>query len=112
MPSSRRSRCASGVGAASPPWAWPAGRRVVGAAGVGGIAWHVARELEARTGKESRAVVLGHLQRGGGPTTYDRLLALRFGAAAVRHLVEGASSGMVGVAGDRIVLASLDEAAA
>ena len=79
---------------------------------LGGIAEHVTRELEARTGKESRALVLGHLQRGGGPTTFDRLLALRLGAAAVRDLVEGATSGMVGVSGDRIALASLDEAAA
>jgi len=51
---------------------------------LGGIAELVAREISARTGKETRTVVLGHLQRGGAPTTFDRLLALRFGAAAVR----------------------------
>jgi 6-phosphofructokinase 1 len=79
---------------------------------LGGIAERVARELAKRTGKETRSLVLGHLQRGGGPTTHDRLLALRFGAAAVRFIVEGAVSGMVGQKGDRIVLASLDEAAA
>jgi len=44
----------------------------------------VAREIEQRTGKETRSLTLGHLQRGGTPTTFDRLLALRFGAAAVR----------------------------
>jgi 6-phosphofructokinase 1 len=51
---------------------------------LGGIAERIAQEIEERTGKETRTVVLGHLQRGGMPTTFDRLLALRFGAAAVR----------------------------
>jgi len=51
---------------------------------LGGIAERVARELSERTGKESRSVTLGHLQRGGMPTTYDRLISLRFGAAAIR----------------------------
>ena len=84
-----------------------------GFAQFGGIAEQVARELAVRTGKETRAMVLGHLQRGGGPTTFDRLLrALRLGTAAVRHLVEGASSGMVAVRGGKIELASLEEEAA
>lgn len=51
---------------------------------LGGIADQVADELSERTGKESRSVVLGHLQRGGSPSTYDRLISLRFGAAAIR----------------------------
>jgi 6-phosphofructokinase 1 len=51
---------------------------------LGGIGEVVAREIGQRTGKETRSVVLGHLQRGGSPTTFDRLLGLRFGAAAVR----------------------------
>jgi phosphofructokinase-like protein len=51
---------------------------------LGGIADLVAHEIEHRTGKETRSLTLGHLQRGGTPTTFDRLLALRFGAAAVR----------------------------
>lgn len=51
---------------------------------LGGIADKVANELSERTGQESRSVVLGHLQRGGSPTTYDRLISLRFGAAAIR----------------------------
>ncbi len=55
---------------------------------LGGISVRVAREIQERTGKETRTVVLGHLQRGGGPTTFDRLLALRFGAAAVRMVAE------------------------
>lgn len=55
---------------------------------LGGIADRVADELSDRTGKESRSVVLGHLQRGGSPSTYDRLISLRFGAAAIRCIQE------------------------
>lgn len=51
---------------------------------LGGIGEWVAEEINARTGKETRALVLGHLQRGGHPTTFDRLLGTRFGAAAIR----------------------------
>jgi ATP-dependent phosphofructokinase / diphosphate-dependent phosphofructokinase len=51
---------------------------------LGGIAERVAAEIARLTGKETRTVVLGHLQRGGSPSTSDRLIALRFGAAAVR----------------------------
>jgi 6-phosphofructokinase 1 len=54
---------------------------------LGGIGEWVAGEIRQRTGKDTRSLTLGHLQRGGSPTTFDRLLALRFGAAAVR-LVE------------------------
>ena len=62
---------------------------------LGGIAKAVAAAIEQRTGKESRHVVLGHLQRGGTPSTFDRLLALRFGAAAVRGLAQGLNDVMV-----------------
>ena len=62
---------------------------------LGGVAAHVAAELAALTGKDTRHVVLGHLLRGGSPTTFDRLLSLRFGAAAVRALAEGRSGVMV-----------------
>ncbi|MEB3032040.1 6-phosphofructokinase [[Mycobacterium] nativiensis] len=62
---------------------------------LGGIGAKVAAELEELTGRESRAVVLGHLLRGGSPTSVDRLLGLRFGAAAVRGLDEGRSGVMV-----------------
>jgi 6-phosphofructokinase 1 len=55
---------------------------------LGGIAERVAAGLKHLTGKDTRSVVLGHLQRGGSPTTFDRLLALRFGAAAVRLIAE------------------------
>jgi 6-phosphofructokinase 1 len=53
---------------------------------LGGIGEQVARGISEITGKETRTVVLGHLQRGGGPTTFDRLISLRFGAAAVRFI--------------------------
>ncbi len=56
---------------------------------LGGIAERVARELEPLTGKECRHVVLGHLQRGGSPTSYDRVLATRFGNAAVELMLRG-----------------------
>src|SRR5437762_9651425 len=55
---------------------------------LGGIADKVAHSIQEMTGKETRSLVLGHLQRGGGPTTFDRLLALRFGAAAIRLVAD------------------------
>lgn len=62
---------------------------------LGGIGHRVAEELGEMTGKETRTVVLGHLLRGGGPTTRDRILSLRFGAAAVRALREDCAGCMV-----------------
>jgi 6-phosphofructokinase 1 len=62
---------------------------------LGGAAEAVSKQLQSLTGKESRHVVLGHLLRGGTPTTFDRLISLRFGAAAVRALAEGHSGVMV-----------------
>jgi len=62
---------------------------------LGGIGELLAQQIQAATGKETRAVVLGHLLRGGSPTSFDRLLCLRFGAAAVRALDEGKSGVMV-----------------
>jgi 6-phosphofructokinase 1 len=62
---------------------------------LGGAGDRVARELEPLVGKECRTVVLGHLLRGGTPTTFDRLISLRFGAAAVRALEEGRTCVMV-----------------
>lgn len=56
---------------------------------LGGIGQKISLELEALTGKESRHVSLGHLLRGGTPTSFDRLLSLRFGAASVRAIEEG-----------------------
>jgi 6-phosphofructokinase 1 len=71
------------------------GKAVGQAEKLGGVGEKVARELEALTGKESRVVVLGHLLRGGTPTSSDRLLGLRFGAAAIRALDEGHAGVMV-----------------
>ena len=62
---------------------------------LGGAGEFVTKELQRITGKEARCVVLGHLLRGGTPTTFDRLISLRFGAAAVRALDEGKSGVMV-----------------
>ena len=62
---------------------------------LGGIAARVTKELEELTGKETRFVVLGHLQRGGAPTSFDRMLATRFGARAVELLLEGRFNHMV-----------------
>ncbi len=76
---------------------------------LGGIASKVARFIEHSTGKETRTMVLGHLQRGGSPTTYDRLLALRFGSAAVRAIADGAYGVMVGLNGQDITRVTLNE---
>jgi 6-phosphofructokinase 1 len=61
----------------------------------GGIGCVVAEEIAARTGKETRCTVLGHLQRGGAPTTLDRILGTRFGVKAVRLAAEGQFGMMV-----------------
>ncbi len=71
------------------------GKAIGQAERLGGIGQKVGAALEALTGKETRTVVLGHLLRGGPPTAYDRLISLRFGAAAVRALAEGQSGIMV-----------------
>lgn len=70
-------------------------KRVGSAERLGGVGEKVAHTLAERTGKEARHVVLGHLLRGGTPTAFDRLISLRFGAAAVRCLAAGASGVMV-----------------
>jgi ATP-dependent phosphofructokinase / diphosphate-dependent phosphofructokinase len=77
---------------------------------LGGIAEIVANQIEQATGKETRFVVLGHLQRGGTPTTFDRLLALRFGSAAVRLLEAGEHGVMVALDPPRIRAVPLADA--
>ena len=62
---------------------------------LGGAGARVAAEIQERTGRETRTMVLGHLQRGGGPTTFDRLIALRFGSAAIRMAEAGLWGNMV-----------------
>jgi phosphofructokinase-like protein len=76
----------------------------------GGIAERVASEIEEHTGRECRSLVLGHLQRGGEPTAYDRLLSLRFGAAAIRLADEGRFGCMVALDPPEILAVPLDEA--
>jgi ATP-dependent phosphofructokinase / diphosphate-dependent phosphofructokinase len=76
---------------------------------LGGIGSKVAQTIERFTGKETRTLVLGHLQRGGSPTTYDRLLALRFGAAAVRAIADRAFGTMVGLNGPDITRVPLEQ---
>jgi 6-phosphofructokinase 1 len=70
----------------------------------------VAEQIQALTGKESRCVVLGHLQRGGTPTPYDRILSTRFGAAAVRALHDGITGEMVALSAQDITTVPMAEA--
>jgi 6-phosphofructokinase 1 len=70
---------------------------------LGGVGEFVAGEIRKRTDKDTRSLVLGHLQRGGSPTTFDRLLALRFGAAAVRLVEEGIFGHMVALVNSKMV---------
>lgn len=77
---------------------------------LGGIGNVVAQAVEASTGKETRVTVLGHLQRGGSPTPYDRILATRYGAGAVNLLAEGNFGRMVCLKGQNIESVSLEQA--
>ena len=76
---------------------------------LGGIGAAVTAQLEALTGKETRCVVLGHLQRGGAPTSFDRVLATRFGATAVDVLLAGEHDCMVASRPPHIVTVPLAE---
>nr|MBF0222754.1 ATP-dependent 6-phosphofructokinase [Desulfobulbaceae bacterium] len=77
---------------------------------LGGIGEWVAKEVRARTGKDTRSLVLGHIQRGGSPTTFDRLLALRFGAAAVRMAEKEMFGHMVALVAGEMEAVTLKEA--
>jgi ATP-dependent phosphofructokinase / diphosphate-dependent phosphofructokinase len=79
---------------------------------LGGIGVELARELEALTGYETRATILGHVQRGGTPTAYDRVLATRFGVAAMDAAAAGRFGQMVALRGPDIVEVGLAEALA
>jgi 6-phosphofructokinase 1 len=79
---------------------------------LGGMAQQVAMDIEERTGRETRHLVLGHLQRGGGPNSYDRLLALRFGAAAVKLVRDGRFGCMVALDPPDVLAVPLREAIA
>ena len=77
---------------------------------LGGIANLLASEIEKRTQFETRAVILGHVQRGGAPSAYDRVLATRYASAAVDLIAEGKFGQMVALRGSEIVGVQLDEA--
>src|ERR687896_2454389 len=77
---------------------------------VGGLAEKLAREIQAETQKECRSLILGHLQRGGMPTGYDRLLATRFGGAAVRAVADERWGDMVALQHGRINTIAIREA--
>lgn len=77
---------------------------------LGGVGEKVEAEIHAITGKETRLVVLGHLLRGGSPTSFDRLTALRFGAAAVRALEEGQAGVMIALDPPHVKYVPIEEA--
>ncbi|HVN76634.1 MAG TPA: ATP-dependent 6-phosphofructokinase [Thermoanaerobaculaceae bacterium] len=77
---------------------------------LGGVSYQIAREIESRGGYEVRATVLGHIQRGGSPVPWDRILATRFGVEAARLAVSGQFGHMVALRGDEIVAVPLAEA--
>src|SRR5438477_10757190 len=79
---------------------------------LGGIGQWLAEELEERTGKEARSTVLGHVQRGGTPTAFDRVLATRFGLHAIDTVHEGAFGTMVALHGTSVVRVPLAAATA
>jgi 6-phosphofructokinase 1 len=79
---------------------------------LGGIAVELEKAIEARTGFESRMTILGHVQRGGTPLAYDRVLGSRFGVAAIDAVTDGDFGKMVALRGTEIVRVPLDEALA
>jgi 6-phosphofructokinase 1 len=76
---------------------------------LGGIGDRLAKEIETRTGSEARAVVLGHVQRGGTPSAFDRWLATRFGLQAIDAVAEGDFGKMVALRGTSIIRVPLSE---
>jgi 6-phosphofructokinase 1 len=79
---------------------------------LGGTGDYVRRRVEELTGKESRCVVLGHLQRGGSPNAFDRMLGTNFGACAVRALANGQTGKMVALQAGEITTVPLSQACA
>src|SRR6202008_2662678 len=82
----------------------------IGEARLGGIGAVVSAEIEKRSGKESRVCVLGHLQRGGGPTTFDRALCSIFGATAVELIAAGEFGKMVAFTGPQVDAIKISDA--
>jgi phosphofructokinase-like protein len=86
------------------------GKDEFGHAKLGGIANILAREIERRTGYETRAVVLGHIQRGGSPSAFDRVLATRYGLGAIDMVHRGEFGRMAALRANKIVSIPLKEA--
>jgi 6-phosphofructokinase 1 len=76
---------------------------------LGGVGYYLGREIENRTGIETRVVMLGHLQRGGSPTAFDRILATRYGIAAIDLVNQGKLGLMVALKGNEIVSVPLKD---
>ncbi|MEM3730375.1 MAG: 6-phosphofructokinase [Candidatus Bathyarchaeia archaeon] len=76
---------------------------------LGGVGYYLGKEIEKRLGIETRVVVLGHLQRGGSPTAFDRILATRFGIAAIDLVHKGRFGHMVAIKGNHIVSVPLKD---
>ncbi|MGA3087997.1 MAG: 6-phosphofructokinase [Terriglobales bacterium] len=89
-----------------------AGRDEFGHLRLGGIGSTLASEIEKRTGFETRSVVLGHIQRGGSPSAYDRVLATRYGLGAIDMVHRGEFGKMAALRGNKIVSIPLEEAIA
>jgi len=77
----------------------------------GGVGYYIGKKIEKHMGIETRVVVLGHLQRGGSPTAFDRILATRYGVAAINLVHEGTFGCMVALKGNKIVSVLLEEVA-
>ncbi len=104
-------------------WWWPRGRRpaegsmatvsgevdAFGHVRLGGIGQTLAEQIEARTGFETRMTILGHVQRGGTPTAFDRVLATRFGIAAIDAVHDGAFGTMMALQAGEIVRVPLHD---
>jgi 6-phosphofructokinase 1 len=76
---------------------------------LGGVGYYVGKKIEEETGIETRVVVLGHLQRGGSPTAYDRILATRYGIAAIDLVAQGDFGMMVALKGNKIISVKLKD---
>jgi 6-phosphofructokinase 1 len=86
------------------------GKDEFGHARLGGIANILAREIESRTGFETRTVVLGHIQRGGSPSAFDRVLATRYGLGAIDMVHRGEFGRMAALRGNKIISVPLADA--
>ena len=79
---------------------------------LGGVGNIIGKEIEKRTGFETRVTILGHIQRGGTPTAFDRVLATRYGVAAIELIKNNEFGKMVALRGNKIISVNLEEAVA